>query len=159
MKAIYPGTFDPITNGHIDIAKRAVSFLDELIVAVAKKPSKNCFFSYPERLGLVQEALSSISKIKVLGFEGLVVDFARIQKSNAIIRGLRTMSDFEYEFKMALTNKNLSPEIETLFLMTHPQYSFMSSQLIKEIAFLGGDLANFLPPEVLKAVNQKRNEG
>ncbi len=158
IKAIYPGTFDPITYGHIDIIRRANSFLDKLIVAVVKKPAKNCFFSYSERLSLTKQTISKIDGVEVLGFEGLVIDFARKQKAGVMVRGLRTMSDFEYEFKMALTNKKLAPEIETLFLMTHPQYSFISSHLIKEIACLGADLGKFLPEPVLKAVSQKMDE-
>ncbi len=157
-KAIYPGTFDPITNGHLDIINRVNSLLTELIVAVVKTPAKSCFFSFQERIALVKEATKNIKGVKVLGFEGLVIDFAHQNKAGVIIRGLRTMSDFEYEFKMALTNKSLAPDIETLFLMTHPQYSFMSSHLIKEIACLGGDLKEFLPKIVLKAVDQKINE-
>jgi pantetheine-phosphate adenylyltransferase len=157
-KAIYPGTFDPITNGHLDIINRANALSDSLVVAVVKHPSKNCFFSYNQRLDLIKKATKSIKSIEVLGFDGLVIDFARQNRANAIIRGLRTMSDFEYEFKMALTNKSLAPNIETLFLMTHPQYSFISSHLIKEIALLGGDLNKFLPEPVLSAVNKKINE-
>lgn len=157
-KAIYPGTFDPITNGHLDIINRANTLSDSLVVAVAKNPSKDCFFSYDQRLDLVKKVTKSIKNIEVLGFDGLVIDFARQNKVNAIIRGLRTMSDFEYEFKMALTNKSLAPNIETLFLMTHPQYSFISSHLIKEIALLGGDLNKFLPEPVLSAVNNRINE-
>ncbi|MCF7872585.1 MAG: pantetheine-phosphate adenylyltransferase [Candidatus Omnitrophica bacterium] len=157
-KAIYPGTFDPITNGHLDIINRANTLSDSLVVAVAKNPSKDCFFSYDQRLDLVKKVTKSIKSIEVLGFDGLVIDFARQNKANAIIRGLRTMSDFEYEFKMALTNKSLAPGIETLFLMTHPQYSFISSHLIKEVALLGGDLNKFLPEPVLSAVNNRINE-
>ncbi len=157
-KAIYPGTFDPITNGHIDIIERANSFLGKLVVAVAKRPSKKCFFSYSERFNLIKKVIDKIDGVEVLGFEGLVVDFARQQKAEVIVRGLRTMSDFEYEFKMALTNKSLAPKVETLFLMTHPRYSYISSHLVKEVASLGGDLEVFLPKVVLEAVRQKRHE-
>jgi pantetheine-phosphate adenylyltransferase len=157
-KVIYPGTFDPITNGHLDIINRVSALSDSLVVAVAKNPSKDCLFSYDQRLDLVKKVTKGIKGIEVLGFDGLVIDFARQNKANAIIRGLRTMSDFEYEFKMALTNKSLAPGIETLFLMTHPQYSFISSHLIKEVALLGGDLNKFLPELVLSAVNDKINE-
>ncbi|MCF7869517.1 MAG: pantetheine-phosphate adenylyltransferase [Candidatus Omnitrophica bacterium] len=157
-KVIYPGTFDPITNGHLDIINRVNTLSDSLVVAVAKNPTKDCFFSYDQRLDLVKKVTKSIKGIAVLGFDGLVIDFACQNKANAIIRGLRTMSDFEYEFKMALTNKSLAPGIETLFLMTHPQYSFISSHLIKEVALLGGDLNKFLPEPVLSAVNDKINE-
>ncbi|MFO8053429.1 MAG: pantetheine-phosphate adenylyltransferase [Candidatus Omnitrophota bacterium] len=157
-KAIYPGTFDPITNGHLDIINRVNPLSETLIVAVVKNPPKNCFFSYDQRLNLVKKVTESIEDVEVLGFDGLVIDFARKNKANIIIRGLRTMSDFEYEFKMALTNKSLAPRIETLFLMTHPQYSFISSHLIKEVALLGGDLNKFLPEPVLAAVNGKIDE-
>ncbi|MCF7870521.1 MAG: pantetheine-phosphate adenylyltransferase [Candidatus Omnitrophica bacterium] len=159
QKAIYPGTFDPVTNGHLDIVNRVNFLFDQLIVAVVKNPPKACLFSYSERINLAKKVTKGIKGVEVLGFEGLVIDFARQNKANAIIRGLRTMSDFEYEFKMALTNKSLAPTIETLFLMTQPQYSFISSHLIKEVALLGGDLNKFLPGAVFEAVNKKVNEG
>ncbi|MCF7873782.1 MAG: pantetheine-phosphate adenylyltransferase [Candidatus Omnitrophica bacterium] len=157
-KAIYPGTFDPITNGHLDIINRVSPLAEKLVVAVVKDPPKNCFFSYNQRIDLVKKVTKDIKGLEVLGFDGLVIDFAHQIKANTIIRGLRTMSDFEYEFKMALTNKSLAPRIETLFLMTHPQYSFISSHLIKEIALLGGDLKKFLPESVLSAVGEKLDE-
>lgn len=153
--AIYPGTFDPITNGHIDIIKRAVSIFGQVTVSVVKKSSKGTFFSYSERMKLVSESTKNIEGVRVQGFGGLVVDLARKKKVKVIVRGLRMISDFEYEFQMALTNRNLSPEVETIFLMPHPEYSFISSRLIKEAASLGADLKKFLPSPVIKALRNK----
>ena len=147
--AIYPGTFDPITNGHIDIIKRASCIFDCIIVAVAKNPSKEPLFSYPERLKMVGDVTHAIKGVKAEGFDGLVVDFAKKKKAKVIVRGLRMISDFEYEFQMALTNRSLSSSIETIFLMPHPYYSYISSRLIKEAASLGADLKQFLPRTVL----------
>ncbi|MDP2924318.1 MAG: pantetheine-phosphate adenylyltransferase [Candidatus Omnitrophota bacterium] len=154
-QAIYPGTFDPITNGHIDIIKRASSIFKNIIVAVVKNPSKDTFFSYEERIRMVKEAVRRIKGVKVEGFDGLVVDFAKKRKAKVIIRGLRMISDFEYEFQMALTNRSLASDVETLFLMPHPYYSYISSRLIKEAASLGADLKHFLPLSVLKALRSK----
>ncbi len=154
-KAIYPGTFDPITFGHIDIIKRAAFIFDEVIIAVVKKPSKNIVFSYKERFNLVKEAVRDIPNVKVEGFDGLVVAFAKKKRINVIVRGLRMISDFEYEFQMALTNRNLSPRIETIFLMPHPNYSYLSSRLVKEIVYLGGNLKDFLPSECIEALKKK----
>lgn len=154
-KAICPGTFDPITNGHLDIIKRASAIFNEIVVAVVKNSSKDSLFSYTERVGIVKAVTKNIKGIKVEGFDGLMVDFARKQKAKVIIRGLRMISDFEYEFQMALTNRNLAPEIETFFLMPHPNYSFISSRLIKEASVLGADLKQFLPKEVIRALQIK----
>ncbi|MCK9573807.1 MAG: pantetheine-phosphate adenylyltransferase [Candidatus Omnitrophica bacterium] len=148
--AIYPGTFDPITNGHIDIIKRASCIFDSVIVAVVKNPSKETLFSYPERLSMVSGAIRGIKGVKTEGFDGLVVDFAKKKKAKVIVRGLRMISDFEYEFQMALTNRSLSSSIETIFLMPHPYYSYISSRLIKEAASLGANLKQFLPRKVLE---------
>ncbi|MCP4653129.1 MAG: pantetheine-phosphate adenylyltransferase [Candidatus Omnitrophica bacterium] len=156
-KAICPGTFDPITNGHIDIIERAASIFDSVIVAVVKNSSKNTFFPYSQRLKLVKEATKNIKGVSVEGFDGLVVDFAFKKNVKIIVRGLRMISDFEYEFQMALTNRNLTKTVETIFLMPHPQYSYISSRLIKEAAFLGADLKNFLPKVVTKALKSKFN--
>ena len=154
-RAIYPGTFDPITFGHIDIIKRASFIFDEIIVAVVKKPFKNELFSYKERLNLVRKVTRGIDRIKVEGFGGLVVDFAVKNDINVIIRGLRMISDFEYEFQMALTNRKLSSYVETIFLMPHADYSYLSSRLVKEIASLGGNLNDFLPKVCIDALNKK----
>ena len=156
--AICSGTFDPITNGHIDIIKRAAYAFDEIIVAIAKEPNKNALFSFAERKAMVKEAIKDIDSVKVEGFSGLVVDFARAKKAKVIVRGLRMISDFEYEFQMALTNRNLANDVETIFLMPHPQYSFISSRLLKEAAILGADLKQFLPSIVLKNLKKKLNE-
>ena len=153
--AICPGTFDPITNGHIDIIKRATSIFEKVVVAIVKSPSKNTFFSYQERLALTKAATKNIKGVAVEGFNGLVVNYARKKKAKVIVRGLRMISDFEYEFQMALTNRNLASEVETIFLMPHPQYSYISSRLIKEAASLGADLKKFLPPVVAKALKIK----
>ena len=153
--AIYPGTFDPITNGHIDIIKRASCIFDKIIVAVAEITSKNALFSYQERFDLVKKAIKGLKDVKIEGFSGLVVDFAGKKKVKIIVRGLRMISDFEYEFQMALTNRNLASEIETIFLMPHPDYSYISSRLMKETASLGADLKKFLPKDVLKALKRK----
>lgn len=152
--AIYPGTFDPITNGHIDIVKRAAYIFKDIIVAVAKEPSKDTFFTYPERLKMVKEVTRSIKGVSVEGFDGLIVNFAKKKKAKVIVRGLRMISDFEYEFQMALTNRSFSSDIETIFLMPHPFYSYISSRLIKEAAFLGANLKQFLPSAVLKEIKK-----
>lgn len=153
--AIYPGTFDPITFGHIDIIKRAASIFKDITVAVVENPPKDAFFSYAERVRMVKEAVKKIKGVKVQGFDGLVVDFAKKKKAAVIIRGLRMISDFEYEFQMALTNRSLAPGIETLFLMPHPYYSYISSRLIKEAALLGADLKQFIPATVSRALRNK----
>jgi len=156
-RAIYPGTFDPMTNGHIDIVKRAASIFDEVVVAVARRSSKDEFFSYAQRLCIAKTALASLKLKNVLveGFDGLVVDYARKKKVSVIIRGLRMISDFEYEFQMALTNRSIASDIETIFLMPSPQYSFISSRLIKEAASLGARLSQFLPQVSAKALEDK----
>ena len=154
-RAIYPGTFDPITKGHLDIIKRATSLFDEVIVAVAENPSKNTLFSFPERLKIVKESVKNFKNVKAEGFSGLVVEFAKKKKAPCIIRGLRLLSDFEYEFQMALTNRKISPSVETIFLMAHQDYSFLSSTLIKEAAFLGANLKDFLPSPAIKALKRK----
>ncbi|UCD15959.1 MAG: pantetheine-phosphate adenylyltransferase [Candidatus Omnitrophota bacterium] len=154
-KAICPGTFDPVTNGHIDIIKRASSIFDEIIVAVVRTPPKNTLFSYSERIRIVKEAVRNIKGVRVEGFDGLIVEFAARVGAKVIIRGVRMVSDFEYEFQMALTNRSLNGRIETVFLMPHPQYCFISSRLIKEAAYLGADLRQFLPLPVQKALKKK----
>ena len=156
-RAIYPGTFDPITFGHIDIIKRAAFIFDEIIIGIVKKPSKEVFLPYGERFRLVKETIKDVDKVRVEGFSGLVVEYAKEKKINIIIRGLRMISDFEYEFQMALTNRRLDPRIETIFLMPHPSYSYISSRLVKEIALLGGNLKDFLPSVCIQAIKKKLN--
>ncbi len=156
--AIYPGTFDPVTNGHLDILQRAVSVFDQVIIAVASDSNKSPLFSLDERLKLLLEATEGMPNVKVSAFDGLTVAFAHHCGAVAIIRGLRAMSDFEYEFQLALMNKKLAPDIETVFLMTKSDYSFISSSAIKWAASLQGEVTDFVPPHVGRALKQKFSE-
>jgi pantetheine-phosphate adenylyltransferase len=158
MKVLYPGTFDPITLGHIDLVARASSLFKSVLVAIIKNPAKKTLFSFEERFNLARDTLSCFKNVKVSGFDGLVVDYAKKKKIAILIRGLRMVSDFEYEFQMALTNRKLEEKIETMFLMPHPDYSYISSRLIKEAFFLGADVSPFISPVVLKALKRKKNE-
>lgn len=155
QKAIYPGTFDPVTYGHIDLIKRAQEIFSEVIVAVGHNPHKQPLFSLKERVDMLKKATAGMTGIRVSGFAGLVVDYARKEKAKVLIRGLRMLSDFEYEFQMALTNRKLSPDIETIFLMPQESYSYFSSKLLKEAASLGADLSSFVPGFVGKALKKK----
>jgi pantetheine-phosphate adenylyltransferase len=153
--AIYPGTFDPVTNGHIDLIKRAQEVFSEVIIAVAANPQKGPLFNVQERVAMLKQATADLKGVEVVAFDGLVVDYARKRKAKVLIRGLRMLSDFEYEFQMALTNRKLSPDVETIFLMPHESYSYLSSKLLKETAALGADLSNFVPDFVEKALKEK----
>jgi len=153
--AIYPGSFDPVTYGHIDLIKRAQEIFSELIVAVAHNPHKKPLFSVKERVRMLKEATAGLKGIVVEDFDGLVVDYARKKKAKVLIRGLRMISDFEYEFQMALTNRKLAPDIETIFLMPHESYSYLSSRLLKEASSLGADLSSFVPDFVERALKKK----
>lgn len=153
--AIYPGTFDPVTNGHLDILQRAVSVFDEVIIAVASDSNKSALFTLDERLKLLLEATEGMPNVKVSTFDGLTVAFAHQCGAAAIIRGLRAMSDFEYEFQLALMNKKLAPDVETVFLMTKSDYSFISSSAIKWAASLQGEVTNLVPTHVERALKQK----
>lgn len=153
--AIYPGTFDPVTYGHIDIIKRAQEIFSEVIVAVAHNPHKKPLFSVKERVQMLKKATADIKGVEVTDFDGLVVEFARKKKSRVLVRGLRMLSDFEYEFQMALTNRKISPDIETIFLMPHESYSYISSKLLKEAVSLGADVSSFVLPFVAKELNRK----
>jgi len=157
-KAIYPGTFDPITYGHIDLIKRALSVVSEVVVAVAHNPEKKPLFSVKERIEMVKEATKDLDNVIIEDFNSLIVDFARSKKIHVIIRGLRMLSDFEYEFQMALTNRRLAPDVETIFLMPSESYSYLSSRLLKETASLGADLSNFIPDFVEKELKKKFNK-
>lgn len=154
-KAIYPGTFDPVTYGHIDIIKRAREIFPEIIVAVAENPHKNPLFPLDERLELLKQATKGLDGVSICGFGGLVVDFARQHKVTVLVRGVRMFSDFEYEFAMALSNRKLAPDIETIFLMPQESFSYISSRLLREAASLGANLSPFLPVFVEKALKAK----
>ena len=153
--AIYPGTFDPITNGHIDLAERASKLFDKVIVAIAESPTKEPFFSLSERLRLGREVLSHVVNVQVQSFSGLLIDYMKQNNSRIVIRGLRAVTDFEYEFQLAAMNRQLYDEIETVFLTPSENYTFVSASLVKEIASLGGDVSKFLQPTVLKALQDK----
>jgi pantetheine-phosphate adenylyltransferase len=157
-KAIYPGSFDPITHGHIDVAERALRLFDEVIVAIAVNDIKTPLFSKEERVDLLQKSLKDIKgaeRIKIMEFDGLLAKFAKDQKVCAIIRGLRAVSDFEFEFQMALMNRKLEPSIETIFLMPKENYTYLSSRIVKEIARLNGDVRAFVPDCVAEALKRK----
>ncbi|MCK9345378.1 MAG: pantetheine-phosphate adenylyltransferase [Candidatus Pacebacteria bacterium] len=155
QRAIYPGTFDPVTYGHIDLIKRAQEIFSEVIVAVAHNPHKKPLFDVQERVGMLEKVTASLKNVTVSHFNGLVVDFARQQKAKVLIRGLRMISDFEYEFQMALTNRKLAADIETIFLMPQESYSYLSSKLLKEAGSFGADLSAFVPDFVEKALQKK----
>ena len=153
--AIYPGSFDPITNGHLDVLRRATSMFDDVIVGVAPNDEKHPLFTTPERVALTRAAVQGIPGTTVEEFDGLLVDYARQKQARVLVRGLRAVSDFEYEFQMALTNRKLADDIETIFMMPHQDYSYISSKLIKEAAMLGADVSNFLPAAAAKALREK----
>ncbi|MCA9398189.1 MAG: pantetheine-phosphate adenylyltransferase [Candidatus Omnitrophica bacterium] len=156
--AIYPGSFDPVTYGHVDLIKRASGIFSEVVVAVANNMQKQPLFNTQERITMLKEATLEIKNIRIEVFDGLVVDYARQSKINVLIRGLRMVSDFEYEFQMTLTNRRLAEEIETVFLMPSEGYSFLSSSLIKEAASLGADLTSFVPDSVADRLKKKLNK-
>jgi pantetheine-phosphate adenylyltransferase len=157
--AIFPGSFDPVTNGHLDVIKRAAKLFDKLIVSVAINESKTSLFSMDEKKFLLREACDNagVRNVEVLSFEGLLIDAVKKFKAPVIIRGLRALSDFEFEFQMALMNRELDEACETIFLMPSPEYSFTSSRMIKEIAKYGGDISAFVPPVVIDALKIKNS--
>jgi len=154
-RAIYAGSFDPITNGHLDVLTRAAKVFDQVVLAIAVNSEKVGLFTTEERVALLKETVAPLPNVRVTHFNGLLVEFARIEKASAIIRGLRAVSDFEMEFQMALMNRRLEPALETLFLMPKEEYSYVSSRLVKEVARLGGDVAAFVPPCVVVALRTK----
>jgi len=153
--AIYPGTFDPITNGHLDLIKRALRTFDEVIVAVAPSLKKQPLFTLEERLRFIHSAVRGLKRAKVDSFNSLLVDYVRKKKGNAILRGLRAISDFEYEFQLAHMNRRLNTNIETVFLMPSEEYSYLTSSLVKEVASFGGSVTGLVPDEVEKALKDK----
>ncbi|MBM4168887.1 MAG: pantetheine-phosphate adenylyltransferase [Ignavibacteria bacterium] len=157
--ALYPGTFDPITNGHLDIVERALKMFDRVIITVARNTSKAPLFTADERLSLIRDALNHNDRVEVEFFDGLLVDFARKRNVSAIVRGLRAVSDFEYEFQMALMNRKLDEAVETVFLMPNEKYTYLNSSIIREIARFGGDVSDFVPPAVQEALTRKSNKG
>lgn len=154
-RAVYPGSFDPVTNGHLDVIERARKLFDEVIVAVAHNDEKQALFSLEERLQFLKDSVGKIDGVRITQFDGLLVEFATEQKASAVIRGLRAVSDFEFEFQMALMNRKLEAGVETIFLMPKAEYTYLSSRIIKEIARLGGDVSSFVPPVVSKALAGK----
>ena len=154
-RAIYPGSFDPITAGHLDVIHRAARLFDEVIVAVAYNDQKKSMFTADERMALIRENTASVGNIRVASFDGLLVEFARRENAAAVVRGLRAVSDFEFEFQMALMNRKLEPAIETIFLTPREEYTYLSSRIVKEIARLGGNVEAFVPPSVVRALREK----
>ena len=150
--AVYPGSFDPITNGHLDIISRGAKIYDKLIVAVLVNMDKKCLFDIEERVELIKKVTKDLDNVEVLSFEGLLVDFARNHNSKVILKGLRTVSDFEYEFQMALMNSKLDPDIETVFMMTSSAYSYVSSSSVKQVAKFGGNIKGLVPEELITEV-------
>ena len=154
-KAIYPGTFDPITYGHLDVIERSAELFDHVIIAIAESSSKKTLFSVKERIDMIREISKNLGNVSVSSFKGLMVDYATSQKAQAVIRGLRAISDFEYEFQMALTNRRIAENINTVFLMPNEKYAYLNSTLVREIAAFGGDVSSFVPGCVLKKLREK----
>jgi pantetheine-phosphate adenylyltransferase len=161
VKAIYPGTFDPLTNGHLDLIARGAKIVDQLVVAILRNSEKGTpLFSVPERLEMITEAVAVFPNVSVDTFDGLLVDYARQQKAKAVLRGIRAISDYEYEFQMAMMNRKLDPELETLFMMPAEKYTYVSSRLIKGVFRLGGDVTQLVPPLVVERLKAKsRDQG
>lgn len=153
--AIYPGSFDPLTNGHLDVLQRAAKLFDRVVVAIARNEGKHPLFTQEERLALMQPAIARMKNVRADVFDGLLVEYAEKQKACALVRGLRAVSDFEFEFQMALMNRKLDEKIETIFMMPKDTYTFISSRIVKEIARLGGDVSPFVPPHIEKALKKK----
>jgi pantetheine-phosphate adenylyltransferase len=158
VTALYPGTFDPPTNGHVDLITRGSKLFGHLTVAILNNPGKNPLFTVEERVEMLTEVTSSLDNVSVATFEGLMVEFARKQGATAVLRGIRAISDYEYEFQMALMNRRLAPEIETVFLQPAGRYSFVSSRMLKEVFSFGGDVTGLVPPNVLKRLRGRMSK-
>lgn len=154
-RAVYPGSFDPFTNGHLDITERGARLFDEIVVAVLLNAEKSAMFSVDERKMMVREAVVHLPNVKVMSFDGLLVDFLRREKSRVILRGLRALSDFEYEFQLAQMNRQLAPETETFFMVTDAKYSYLSSRSVKEVYRFGGAIQEFVPPGVFRRMRER----
>jgi len=154
-KAVYPGTFDPVTFGHLDVLKRAAELFDEVIISVSQSSSKESLFTVDERINLIKRSVGNLKNVRIESFEGLLVNYAKRRRAGVIIRGLRAVSDFEYEFQMALTNRKISGDIETVFLMPNEKYTYISSTLVREIASNGGDVSAFVPKAVVEMLKKK----
>ena len=155
VRALYPGTFDPPTNGHIDLIQRGARLFDHLTVAILNNPVKDPLFTVEERVEMLKESTAMLANVSVATFDGLMVEFARQQGASAVLRGIRAISDYEYEFQMALMNRRLAPEIETVFLQPAGRYSFVSSRMLKEVFAFGGDVSGLVPPNVLKRLRAR----
>jgi pantetheine-phosphate adenylyltransferase len=155
VKALYPGTFDPPTNGHLDLIQRGAKLFEHLTVAILVNPVKDPLFTVEERVEMLKESTASLGNVSVATFDGLMVEFARRQGASAVLRGIRAISDYEYEFQMALMNRRLAPEIETVFLQPAGRYSFVSSRMLKEVFSFGGDVSGLVPPNVLKRLRDR----
>jgi len=159
IKAVYPGTFDPLTRGHEDLVRRASTLFGTIVLAIADSKAKRPFFTLEERIAMAREVLSDLKNVQVVGFSGLLTHFVRDQGARVVLRGLRAVSDFEYEFQLAGMNRNLYPEMETLFLTPSEEHMFISATLVREIAVLGGDVAEFVHPTVAKRLKEKSISG
>ena len=159
VRALYPGTFDPLTNGHVDLIQRGAKIFDHLTVAILVNPVKNPLFSVEERVEMMKEATAGITNVSVATFNGLMVEFARRIGATAVLRGIRAISDYEHEFQMALMNRRLAPEIETVFLQPAGRYSFVSSRMVKEVFSFGGDVTGLVPGNVLKRLSARIKNG
>ena len=156
--AIYPGSFDPLTNGHLDVIERAAKLFDRIIVAVAKSDSKSPLFTLEERVQMVQTSVRRMKNVSTDAFDGLLVEYVKRRRAQAVVRGLRAVSDFEFEFQLALMNRKLNDQFETIFMMPKDTYTFLSSRIVKEIARMGGDVAAFVPGHVRRALQRKLDE-
>jgi len=159
IKAVYPGTFDPLTRGHEDLVRRAGTLFDTLVLAVAESTAKRTFFTLEERVAMAKEVLSDVKNLQIVGFNGLLTEFVRKHDARVVLRGLRAVSDFEYEFQLAGMNRNLYPDMETVFLTPSEQHMFISATLVREIALLGGDVSKFVHPKVAKRLKDKVTSG